>query len=94
MVNKYAASKCNSGYASNEKKNQKKQIGKFHFPLKNAELNKQWTRFVNRRDWLAVKYSVLRECYFEGKYLWRFEKCPLKVVDESCTHRLSSKTFK
>ena len=34
MVNKCAAPNCTSGYANNEKK----QIGKFHFPLKNAQL--------------------------------------------------------
>ena len=47
MLNKCAAPKCTSDYASNEKK----QIAKFDFPLKNAELKKQWIRFVNRRDW-------------------------------------------
>ena len=56
-------------YASNEKK----QIAKFHFPLKNVELNKQWIRFVNRRDWLARKHSVLCKLHFEEKYLRRGE---------------------
>ena len=51
MVNKCTAPKCPSGYASNEKK----QIAKFHFPQKNAELNKQWIRFVNISDWIATK---------------------------------------
>ena len=51
-------------------KKKKKQIPKFYFPLKNAELNKQWIRFVNRKDWLAMKYSVLCELHFEDKYLW------------------------
>ena len=46
MVNKCATPKYTSGYASNKKK----QIAEFHFPLKRAELNKQWIRFVNRRD--------------------------------------------
>ena len=68
MVDKCAALKC-SGYASIEKK----QIAKFHFPLKNVELKKQWIRLVNRRDWLAVKYSVLCELHFEEKYLRRGE---------------------
>ena len=36
---------CTSGNASDEKK----QIAKCHFPLKNADLNKQWIRFANRR---------------------------------------------
>ena len=49
--------------------NKKKKIAKFHFPLKNAELNKQWIHFLNRRDWLATKPSVLRELHFEQKYL-------------------------
>ena len=70
MVDKCAALKC-SGYAIIEKK----QIAKFHFPLKNVELKKQWIRLVNRRDWLAAKYSVLCELHFEEKYLRRGEKC-------------------
>ena len=65
MVNKCAAPMCNPGYASNEKK----QIAKSRFPLKNAELNKQWIRFINRRDLLATKHSVLCELHFEEKYL-------------------------
>ena len=55
MVKKCAALKCASDYGRNEKK----QISKFHFPLKIAELNKQWIRFVNRREWLATKHSML-----------------------------------
>ena len=74
MVNKFAALKCTSGYVSNEKK----PSAKFHFPLKNAELNKQWIRFVNKRDWLATNRSMLYELYFEDKYLRRCEKCTLK----------------
>ena len=70
MFNKCAAPKCTSGYASDEKK----QIEKFHFPLKNADLNKQWIRFVNRRDWPATKHLVLCELNFEEKYLRRGEK--------------------
>ena len=61
MVNKCAAPKCTSGYASNEKK----QMAKFHFPLKNAESKKQRNRFVSRRDWIATKHSVLCELHFE-----------------------------
>ena len=96
MVNKCAAPKClewTSGYASNEKK----QIAKFHFPLKNAKLNKQRICFFkrSRRDWLVTKHSVLCELHFEDKYLRRGEKYTLlQLVNESCTHGLSSKTFK
>ena len=74
MLNKCAAPKCTSGYASNEKK----QIAKFHFPLKNAGLKKQWIRFVNRRDRLATKHLVLCELHFEEKYLLRGERCTLQ----------------
>ena len=77
MVNKCAAPKCTSGYARNEKK----QIAKFHFPLKIAELNKQWIHFVNKRDWLATKHSMLCELHFEEKYLQRAEKCTLQWCD-------------
>ena len=70
MFNKCAAPKCASGYASNENK----QIAKFHFPLKNMELKRQWIRFVDRRDWLAMKHLVLCEFHFEDKYLQQGEK--------------------
>ena len=58
--------------------NEKKQIVKFLFPLKNVELNKQWIRFVERRDWIATKHSMLYELHFEEKYLRRAEKCTLQ----------------
>ena len=61
MVNKFTASKCTSGFASNEKK----PSTKFHFPQKNVELNKQWIRFVHERDWLATKHSMMCELCFE-----------------------------
>ena len=63
-----------SGNVSNEKK----QSAKFLFLLKNAELNKQWIRFVNKKDWLATKHSVLCELYCEEKYLRRCGKCTLE----------------
>ena len=75
MVNKFAEPNCTSGFATNEKK----PSAKFHFPLKNAELNKKWIRFVIKRDWLALKHSVLCELYFEEKYLRRGEKCTLQL---------------
>ena len=77
MVNKCATPKCTSGYAGNEKK----QIAKFNFPLKNTgstiPKNKQWIHFINGRDWLTTRHSVLSELYFEGKYLRRGGKCTL-----------------
>ena len=63
MVNKCATLKCAPGYDSNEKK----QITKFHFPLTNAELNKQWIRFVSRRHWLGSNYILKRNIYGEVK---------------------------
>ena len=57
MVNKFPSPKCTSGYVSNEKK----PSAKVNFPLKNVELNKRWIRFVNKRDWLAMKRSMLCE---------------------------------
>ena len=74
LINKCAAPKCTSGYASNEKR----QISKCHFPLKNAELKKQWIRFVNRRDWIVTKHLLLCELHFEEKYLPWGEKCSLQ----------------
>ena len=66
MVNKRPAPSCRSGYAKNETKH----ITKFHFPLKNFELNRLWIRFVNRKDWKPTKrkkHSVLCELHFEEK---------------------------
>ena len=58
MVNKFAVLKCN----------EKKPSEKFHhFSLRNAELNKQWILFVNKRDRLATNHSMLCELYFEKK---------------------------
>ena len=57
---------------------EKRPSTKVHFPLKNAELNKQWIRFVNKRDWLATKHSILCKLYFEEKYLRRCEKYTLQ----------------
>ena len=70
MFNKCAALNCTSGCASNEKE----QITKFYFLLKNVDLKRQWIRFVNRRDWPAKKHLVLCELHFEEKYLQRGEK--------------------
>ena len=50
------------------------------FQFQNAELNKQWIRFVNKRDWLGTKHSMLCELYFEEKYLRRCEKCTIKQL--------------
>ena len=58
MVRQRASLKCTSCYA-----NEKKQIA--DFSQKNVELNKQWISFVNRRDWLATKHSVLSELGFK-----------------------------
>ena len=65
MVNKFAAPKCTSGYVSNEKK----PSAKIRFSVKNAQLNKQWMHFVSKRDWLALKHSMMYELCFEEKYL-------------------------
>ena len=70
MVNKFAAPKLFLV--------RKETKYKIHFPLKNAELNKQRIRFVNKRDWLATKYSILCKLYFEEKYLRRCEKYTLQ----------------
>ena len=74
MVNKCAAPKCTSGYARNEKK----QIAKFHFPLRNVALKKQWISFFNRRDSACNETLVLFELHFEEKYLQRIEKCTMQ----------------
>ena len=51
---------------------------KFHLLLENAELNKDWIRFVNKKAWVATNRSMLCELYFEDKYLRQCEICTLK----------------
>ena len=74
MVNKCAAPSCRSDYAKKETKH----ITKFHFPLKNFELKRQWIKFVNRKDWKPTKHSGLCELHFEEKYIVRGGKSNLK----------------
>ena len=74
MVNKCVAPSCRSGYVKNEKK----QIAKFRFPLKNTELNKFWILFVNCQNWKPTKHSVLCELHVDEKYIIQGEKCNLK----------------
>ena len=57
MINKCAATSCRSGYV----KHKTKHITRFHFALKNFELNRLWIQFVNRKDWKRAKHSVLCE---------------------------------
>ena len=88
MFNKFAAPKCASGYARNEKK----QIAKFHFSLKNASYG--GSGFVlsieeiglQRNTWSCLNYILKTNIYGEVKNS--------AVVDESCTHCLSQKPFK
>ena len=72
MVNKCAAPSCRSGYAKNETKH----ITKFHFPLKNLELNRDL--ICQRKDWKPTRHSVLCELHFEEKYIVRGGKSNLK----------------
>ena len=74
MFNKCAAPSCRCSFA----KNKTKHITKFHFPLKNFELNRLWIQFVNRKDWKPTKHSVLCELHFEEKYIVRGGKSNLK----------------
>ena len=45
IVNKCAASKCQTGCTSSTG-----ELASFHFHLKNEELNIKWIHFVNRSD--------------------------------------------
>ena len=72
MVNKCAAPSCRSGYAKNETEH----ITKFHFPLKNLELNRD--SICQRKDWKPTRHSVLCELHFEEKYIVRGGKSNLK----------------
>ena len=63
MVNKCAAPKCQTAHTSSTRK-----LSSLHLPLKKEELNKKWTRFVNRSDSVPTKHSVLCELHFEYIY--------------------------
>ena len=67
MVNKCAAPECRTGYESVRK-------SQLHFPLEKIELNKQWIRFVNRKDWETAKNSVLSELHLEERFIIRRKK--------------------
>ena len=56
--------------------------------FKNADSKKQWIHFVNRKDWIATKHSVLCELHFVEIFTVRWK---VTVADESCTHCLSPK---
>ena len=56
----------------------KQNITKFHFPLKNFELNRLWIRFVNRKEWKPTNHSFLCEVHFEEKYIVRVGTSNLK----------------
>ena len=48
---------------------------KISFSSKKCGAKEAVVRFVDRRDWLAAKYSVLCELHFEEKYVRRGKKC-------------------
>ena len=74
MVNKCSALKCQTGYSSDDNK----KLSSFHFPLtKDEELNQKWIRFVNRKDWIPSKNSVLCELHFEEKFFSKGKRTTL-----------------
>ena len=73
MDNKCATPSCRSGYAKHETKH----ITRFHFPLKNFELNRLWIQFVNRKDWKSTKHKLHRSRW----------KVKFKMMDESHTNK-------
>ena len=54
LVNKFDAPKRKTGYQSIDHRFRKKTI--FHFPIKKADLNKQWIRFANRINWESTQH--------------------------------------
>ena len=73
MVDKCTASSRRCGYVKNETKH----ITKFHFPMKDFELNRLWIRFVNCKDWKPTKHSGLCELHFEEKHNVRGGRCQI-----------------
>ena len=64
MANECVAANCTTGYATGEKK------PSFLFP-ENAELRSKWIYFVNRKDWVPTKCSVICIDHFEEKFIKR-----------------------
>jgi len=71
MVNTCAVVHCKTGYTKRQNKvdvvSEKQPL--FSFPVKKTELNKQWIKFVNRKDWAPSKHSGICAKHFEKKYL-------------------------
>ena len=71
MVSKCAAPGCRIRYECLLEH----QLTTFHFLLKKIELNKQWVRFVNRKDWEPT--NNLSKLHFEESFIIRGKKCNL-----------------
>ena len=51
------------------------KVQNFTFFRKITDLNKQWIRFINRKDWIPLNQTVPCELHSEEKHLRRGEKC-------------------
>ena len=72
MVNKCVVANCTTGYATGEKK------PSFLFP-EITELRSKWIYFVNRKDWIPTKCSVICIDHFEEKFIKRGKsRCKLR----------------
>ena len=58
---------CESNYSGGSKKSV------FYFP-KDDDLKRKWVPFVNRKDWIPTKHSVICVDHFEEKYVARHTK--------------------
>ena len=70
MVNKCPVTNCTSGYSAGLKK------PSFHFP-EDEELRKKWIYFINRKEWIPTKYSVICIEHLESKFVKFGKICKL-----------------
>ena len=76
MVNKCAAPKRKTGYQGIDKQSWK--FATFYFPIKKADLIKQWIRFMNRINWEPTQDSVLCELHFKKHVIGHTQRCNLE----------------
>ena len=80
MVNTCVVAFCKTGYKKRQHKINvvPEKFPVFRFLLKNSELNRQWIRFVNRRDWAPTGHSGVCSKHFEEKCLKVGERATLR----------------
>ena len=81
MPNKCSAFGCFTGYyrkEDEESSTPEETVARFKFPLKNDELLKKWTDFINKKNWTPTARTVLCEKHFTQDFIKRGQRTTLK----------------